>query len=57
MDGYLATTGGRFWFIDTVDELVILLGDTGYFEPDQLFVEDIECPLQAEYSCEEIFVI
>lgn len=57
VDGYLSTPGGRFWFIDTVDELVILLGDTGYFEPDQLFVEDIDCPLQAEYSFEDIFVM
>ncbi len=57
VDGYLSTPGGRFWFIDTVDELVILLGDTGYFEPDQLFVEDIDCPMQAEYSFEDIFVM
>ena len=57
VDGYLSTPGGRFWFIDTVDELVILLGDTGYFEPDQLFAEDIDCPLLAEYSFEDIFVM
>ena len=57
VDGYLSTPGGRFWFIDTVDELVILLGDAGYFESDQLFVEDIDCPLQAEYSFEDIFVM
>ena len=57
VDGYLATPGGRFWFIDTVDELVILLGDTGYFAPDQRFMEDVDCPLQAEYSFEDIFVI
>ena len=57
VDGYLSTPGGRFWFIDTVDELVILLGDAGYFESDQLFVEDIDCPVQAEYSFEDIFVM
>ena len=56
VDGYLSTPGGRFWFIDTVDELVILLGDAGYFESDQLFVEEIDCPVQAEYSFEDIFV-
>ena len=54
VDGYLSTPGGRF---DTVDELVILLGDAGYFESDQLFVEDIDCPVQAEYSFEDIFVM
>ena len=57
VDGYLATPGGRFWFIDTVDELVILLGDTGYFAPDQRFMEDVDCPPQAEYSFEDIFMM
>ncbi len=57
VDGYLATPGGRFWFIDTVDELVILLGDTGYFAPDQRFMADVDCPPRAEYSFEDIFVM
>ena len=57
VDGYLSTPGGRFWFIDTVDEVVILLGDIGYFEPDPNFVADDECPPFQEYSFDEIFYL
>ena len=57
VDGYLATPGGRFWFIDTQDEVVIMLGDVGYFEPDKLFEQDTECGPWAEHTFEEIFVM
>ena len=57
IDGYLATPGGRFWFIDTYDEVVIMLGGVGYFQPDSLFEQDIECGPWAEHSFEQIFMM
>ena len=57
IDGYLATPGGRFWFIDTYDEMVIMLGGVGYFQPDSLFEQDIECGPRAEHTFEQIFMM
>jgi len=57
VDGYLATPGGRFWFIDTLDEVVIMLGGVGYFEPDRHFEQDQECGPWAEHTFEEIFLM
>lgn len=57
VDGYLATPGGRFWFIDTQDQVVIMLGGIGYFEPDRHFEQDMECGPWAEHTFEEIFLM
>ena len=57
IDGYLSTPGGRFWFIDTYDEVVIMLGGIGYFEPDILFEQDTACGPWAEHTFEEIFLM
>ncbi|MDA9175723.1 DUF4329 domain-containing protein [Alphaproteobacteria bacterium] len=57
VDGYLSTPGGRFWFIDTQDEVIIMLGDVGYFKRDSKFEQDMECGPFDEHTFEEIFIM
>ena len=57
VDGYLATPGGRFWFIDTVEEVVFMINDIGFVERDPSFTPDTECLPYESYSFEEIFLM
>ena len=57
VDGYLATPGGRFWFIDTIDEVIIQLGGVGYFEQDVNFEQDFECGPFEEHTFDEVFLM
>ena len=57
IDGYLSTPGGRFWFIDTQDETVIMLGGVGYFQPDNFFKQDLHCGPRAQHTFDEIYLM
>lgn len=57
IDGYLSTPGDRFWFIDTEDEIVIMLGGVGYFQPDNFFEQDLPCGPRAQHTFDEIYLM
>ena len=57
VDGFLSTPGGRFWFIDTIDEVVIMLGDIGYFKKDRNFERDRGCEPHEEHTFDEIYIM
>ena len=57
VDGFLSTPGGRFWFIDTIDEVVIMLGDIGYFKKDRNFERDWGCEPLDEHTFDEIYIM
>lgn len=55
IDGFLATPGGRFWFIDTIEEVVFQIGGIGYFRKDENFTPDVGCEPWEEHSFDEIY--
>jgi len=55
IDGYLSTPGGRFWFIDTIDKHVFMVGDVGYFSKDPKFVQDKDCGPWQDHTFKEIY--
>jgi len=54
VDGWVATPGGRLWFIDTEDMTLSQVCSIGCLEADPNFVEDSEIPIEQSYTYDEL---
>jgi len=54
IDGYLATPGGRFWYIDTEEMEVSQICGLGCLPSDPNFEPGAEGPIAASYTYEEL---
>ncbi len=54
VDGWLATPGGRLWFIDTTDMVVSQICGIGCLKSDPRFVEGAQGPVAQSYTYREL---
>jgi len=54
IDGYVATPGGRLWFVDTSDMVVSQMCGLGCIRPDPRFVHGSEGPIAQSYTYHQL---
>lgn len=54
IDGYVATPGGRLWFVDTTDMVVSQICSLGCLEADPYFPKGAEGDIAQSYTYEEL---
>ena len=54
VDGYIATPGGRVWYVDTTDMVVSQLCGLGCIQSDPRFIRGAEGPIRQSYTYREL---
>ena len=54
VDGYIATPGGRFWYVDGVDQIASQLCGVGCLTQDANFEAGLDGELQISYTIDEL---
>ncbi len=57
VDGWVATPGGRLWFVDTTDMVVSQICGTGCLNQDPKFVEGAMGVIEQSYTYEEMLAL
>ncbi len=54
IDGYVATPGGRFWYIDTLDDVLSQICGVGCLPHDPSFERETDYVVQQSYAFDEL---
>ena len=57
VDGYISTPGGRFWYVDGVDQIASQLCGVGCLTQDPRFEAGLDGDLQISYTINELRVL
>lgn len=55
IDGYIATPGGRFWYVDSTELVVSQICSIGCLQQDPAFEAGLDGTIQESYTYDELF--